>query len=451
MYAFFIVTAAIWGIIMSILIPVTQIPDEENHFKQMMVAYGTPVYFDETYGYIEEVGFDEFDFGDYMKVDGPSYERGKNLKYEHKLSLGDFHIKLQAVKYLPAAVGFYLAAAIRLPIYICLRFAELFSLLFYIIVGFFALKAAPYKKEIFLFALLMPMAIQEAGSFSPDAIVIPGCIFLTAMILNFKERETKVKWKDVLAFLLITFMVTIAKEVYFFMILGLLIVPLDQFELKIGKKIELGSLFKKYRIIWIILILACGGVGVFVMRNSLYLRILQACMLQPGRFLLLFRVSVSAFSFYYEHTMIGAFGWLDTFVSTNYLNLYLIMLFYLILVHKKSETESLGRLKAIHRIILLTVAFGVIVLVFMSMVCATYEIYQFDLGAGVDEFRQNLYKIESIQGVQGRYFIPVIPMAAIALSGEYEIRREKVSKAVQYLYYVVSVIYTLRLINARFW
>ena len=69
MYAFFIVTAAIWGIIMSILIPVTQIPDEENHFKQMMVAYGTPVYFDETYGYIEEVGFDEFDFGDYMKVD----------------------------------------------------------------------------------------------------------------------------------------------------------------------------------------------------------------------------------------------------------------------------------------------------------------------------------------------------------------------------------------------
>ena len=40
-YIFFIVTAAVWGLIMSFLVPVGQTPDENSHFSFMLEACGT--------------------------------------------------------------------------------------------------------------------------------------------------------------------------------------------------------------------------------------------------------------------------------------------------------------------------------------------------------------------------------------------------------------------------
>ena len=56
-----------------------------------------------------------------------------------------------------------------------------------------------------------------------------------------------------------------------------------------------------------------------------------------------------------------------------------------------------------------------------------------------------------IQGVQGRYFIPILPILLVSLFEGNEYNSRKIYRGAQIAFYLISMIYTLNLIKLRYW
>ena len=449
---FFIVFSAIWLTIMSFAVPISQTPDEFTHFINMMDLYGTPVYIHETTGTLyDDAELTTFNAEGVHPVNAEAYKKAGMQRYEHKLKITDFKPSVSAVKFLPAAIGFYLGVLLRLPKLVCLQMAELFSALFFIVLGAIALKKAPFKKEVFLFTMLMPMTIQQCSSFNPDVIVIACSVLLTAWILDMKFREGDVTWKDIIVLGLLSFEILIAKQIYVLLAASIIIVPFSKYKLPIGKKFDLAEIIKKYKFVFIgILILMIAAV-LFVTRDFYYFKVLYACMLEPGRTLLLMRATISNLYTYYEQTFVGCFGWLDVYVSYNYITIFFIMMFYVGLFLKKEELDKYKQLKMWNRIVMVLIAVAISVFVFLSMATWSFELQGFDKYVDINTIRGYLFKITGLLGVQGRYFIPVIPMLLVPLGPGNELKNKKTFYIIQGLFYLFSMYYVTKLVMFRYW
>ncbi len=448
----FAVFAGVWAIIMSIAVPVSQTPDEYTHFINMMYAYGTTDYIAETTGmFYAEAGLSDFNVSENHPVDEVAYKTAGMKRYEHHLRPSDFNIGINAVKYIPAALGFYLGAIFRLPKLICLQMAEFFSTVFFILMGILTLKLAPFKKAVFLFVLLMPMTIQQCSSINPDVMIITCSLFMTALILNMKFREGKVTWKDIIILIVITLVFFVVKMIYMLLLAAILIVPIDKFYLPIGKKFDLAVFIKKYKWVCLVFVILAASGFVFLCRNQYFFKVLFACALQPGRTLFLMKVTLSNLLFYYMQTTVGCFGWLDTFVSNQFIVIFFCILVFINLFLPKAELETYKGLKIRDRIVMVIIALGVMGLVLVSMATWSFELDGLDPNVDVATIRGYLYQISSLLGVQGRYIIPVIPMFVVPLGVGTEIGNKKSYYGTQIVFYLYTFYYVMKLVMYRYW
>ncbi len=451
---FFVIAASVWGLFLSLMIPVSQTPDEYTHFESMMKAFGTESYIAETLGnYYTESGMITFNEEEDRVVDSDAYFDAGMKPYQHKFSISEFRPSVSALKYLPAGIGFYLGVILHFPRLFCFQLAELMSLAFYIILGFFTLKKTPVKKEIFLFVLLMPMAMQQAGSINPDVVVNACSFLLTAMVLDFKLRDKSkvIGWKELIIFMLLAGEIFVTKLIYVLLAAAIFMVPLDKFCLMIGKSFDFAEFIRKRKPVFIILLAVCVLMGGYLMRNGEYFQILTASALQPGRTLLLIKFTALSLKDYYLQTLVGSFGYLDSFMSYTYIVIFFMMLLYIMLFDYKDELDRIIRLSTANRIFMILIALCIFVLVFMSQINWSFRLEGFDMNGGVDYFRQCLYKIEIILGVQGRYFIPALPMLIIPLTFGHEIKSKKVYNAVQICFYAFTILLVCKTIIGRYW
>jgi Predicted membrane protein len=465
-YVFFIVIAAVWGLAMSILIPVSQVPDEYTHFDGMLQSYGAGnLLKDDLNDFFRPSGMDSMNSGELHPVDSSAYLDAGMKSYKSGLFSYGFGPGIIAIKYLPQAIGFFLGVLLGLPMLICHQLGELTALIFYVIICTIALKKMPFKKEVMLFVMLMPMALQEAGSFSPDVTVNACSFLLTAMIFDFKIRgsrfdsedgktdlkKSKIGWKDMIIFAFLTFIVLISKEIYILIAFGIFIVPLDRFYLPIGKKFDLAAFIKKYKIAFIGLLAAIVIILGILCRDFLYVKVLYACILQPGRTFLLFKNSLIGYKDFYLQTLVGFFGWLDSAVSYFYIVIFFMMLTYINLFQSKKSIELQKDFSIRNRIYLIVLSLAIFVFVFISMVSWSFQLAGVDMSLGVPEFRQYLYQVDYMLGVQGRYFIPFLPMLVISFGRGNEPASSKKYTAVQAVYYILSMLIVLRIIFIRYW
>ena len=448
---FFVLFSAVWLTIMSFSVPISQTPDEYTHFNGMMNAFGTTDYIGETNGTLyEEAGLKGFNSGVFALNKDAYYKAGMK-HYEHRLSINDFNLTINVVKFWPGAIGFYLGVILRLPKLVCLQMAELTSALFFIILGAITLKMAPYKKEVFLFTLLMPMTMQQCSSINPDVIVIPCSLLITAWILNMNHRDGDVTWKDVIVLGFLAFEVLIAKQIYALLVAVILIVPLSKYKLPIGKRFDLAEFIRKHKIICIVLCILLLGGFLYISRNAYYYKVLYACILEPGRTFLLMRVTLSNLKEFYEQSFVGCFGWLDLFVSNTYIIMFFVMMVFVNLFLEKDELEKFEQLKKWKRALMFVVAIAISVLVFVSMATWSFKLDGLEPNVDVATIRGYLFQITSLLGVQGRYFIPVLPMLLIPLGSGNEIKNKKTYYGAQGLFYLFTMIYVSKLVITRYW
>jgi len=336
-YKYFTILSLFLGIIFSVLIPLYQVPDEEVHINEIYKFLGEDIDFSEEtneFGDTERIikNYDEkVDIEDYIVLDN-------KINIINKIEKIDIHL----IRYLPQTIGILISELFELPIICSVTLSELLAVIFYTIFGALTLKLMPIKKEVMMMIMLLPICIQQTGSFSYDMMLNSLSFLFIAYIFNLKLIKQKVDNKDLIKILLLLISITLIKVPYILLGLLIFIIPLKQIEIINSVKKIVNTKIK--RIIATMFILILIVVGLFIISNISYVKVLIAFILNPiDSIKLLFRTLIEHLGFYVISIM-GYFGWHDTPVSILFgIFVILSMLIINFLSKEKYNNNKLSR------------------------------------------------------------------------------------------------------------
>jgi len=128
--------------------------------------------------------------------------------------------------YMPQSLGIALGRALHLPPLAMLYLGRESNLLFWILLGFFALRIAPAIARPLFLLLLMPMSLYVASTLSADPSTTAFAVLFTALICKyFALGPGSVNRKIVLVLLALSIPLCISKLVYAPLLAMLLLIP----------------------------------------------------------------------------------------------------------------------------------------------------------------------------------------------------------------------------------
>jgi uncharacterized membrane protein len=233
----FLVIALAWGVAQVFLVPPLQVPDEGDHWfrawaltdgqltadKQAKVAL--PANFARAADLYTrlvaagllpvslegQAGFAGYE--DLFNSPGPS----GTVKVPSRVA------SYSPVGYLPQAVGIGLGRLVGAPPLSCFYLARLGNLLVDAALLFFAIRLAPFGKQLFALVALLPMTMFELASVSCDALTISGAMFFTALLL-WESRRVTLRRVDVALVLAASALLLNVKPGYWALVLLVLLI-----------------------------------------------------------------------------------------------------------------------------------------------------------------------------------------------------------------------------------
>lgn len=447
----FLIFAIVMGITFAFLVPPSQIPDEFTHIAMMEGELGLSGYADEVNEYYTNAGLRGFVGNTDVKVDRTVFNEHKSDHFKNTGIVASPSITI--VKHFPVAIGFVIGAVLGLPIYSCLMMGEIFSVLFFALMGFFAIRLMPVKKELLCAIMLLPMTLHQCSSYNYDSVLLPCVFFLTAYILHFVYGNDIIKWKNIVLIMVIALAILIIKMLYTLLLLLLLLVPKDNWGLKIYR-FNIVDWISRHRIISIIIGLAVMSLGLYIIRDNLYIRLVCTCLNNPGHYLEVIINTIIADAAFYYRTSLGVFGCLDTYASESY---YVIILCTLLLLSQTSIVQSNNSAKRTvgitlyHRLVYILVGLSIFFLIITVMVGWEFFLsgYHYET-AGMSELAQYFKLITKSTGTQGRYLIPVMIPVFLAIHGLFKFNKKNLL-LIQAVYYPLIFVWSSYVIYNRFW
>ena len=137
-------------------------------------------------------------------------------------------VRTTPVMYLPQALGFAAARLLKLNAPTLLALGKLMNLLVYLLLTAAAIRLLPFGKEALFAVALLPMSLHLAGSLSYDAGILGTSFLLTAEILHLRYGEAELKGRDMLLLILLTAALGPCKMVYAPLVLLFCLVPAER-------------------------------------------------------------------------------------------------------------------------------------------------------------------------------------------------------------------------------
>lgn len=311
------------------------------------------------------------------------------------------------------------------PIFI-LFLGRLTNLIFYAILSYYAIKIVPglKLKKIFGIVSILPMSVILAASYSPDAVIIGFTLLAIAYILKIKfdENIKKVNIKHFIIFTLLALIPTICKIVYIFLFGLIFIIPKEKFNKRYSKLLwSVGQIIIVFIGYYIFNIFLKGTPHTPIEKNPIE-QILY-CLSNPINCIGILLNTLRLYSLDYLIQMTG--GW----NGFNVFSLILLIILFIVTIEDTDEKEYKFSIKD-------KVIIGIISLIeILSVFVALY----IDWSTATAPF---------VLGIQGRYFLPVIPLLLMIISNSeiFKINiKNKRGKFVTFIciVYLYSVLYTI--------
>lgn len=458
----FIYLACIFGILFLILTPPFQSPDEDSHFKKAYVMseghffaqveegekgfYLSEDIVDYISAQVEKMGnLDE----KYSYADILSEDKGARV-YSHQKFESFSTVSTNPVGHFIPMLGILMGKIVSViagrepSIVMLLYFARLFCMAFYIAVVAVAISITPVLKRTFCMVGLMPMALFISSCVSYDGLLIGASFIFTALCFKLIfDKEAKVNKCYIISFGVIAFVFFAIKIVYIPLFLLLIFIPREKYpERKLVKNlIMIGLIFLALVIIFKIpeVLLSSKAVSSdtgagdqirFILKNPFYYLQVLYSTIKEGR------------DFFVSST-IGVFGLVDTHLYAVIIYPYAALLFIVGILDISRENLSVKWYQRLS--VLISVAAGVFGIFLAMYIFWTPIIEGFGVGA------------DRINGVQGRYFIPLIPVVFLCFGNRFlckkAIIRETAIKIVENstLVSIMALIVSEFVILLRFW
>ena len=446
----FVIFESILGIMFMLILPTGTVPDEVYHAKatytvsnmlmgihsneesEILVRENDAIFFNNDAYRKAYLTRDDFEHYIHSYTESAGKTNLVGIRFYGK--------NVYSPAYFVPAIGLTFGRILGLNTAFTFLLARLFNLLFYIGIGYFAIKLLPFGKKAAVGLSLMPMAIHQAMSLSYDVFVNITALFIIAATLHlaFQEEERKrfiILGIFIALFALILF--NIKSHAYFLVsFFPLLVLALK----KISLSVQQISILKKIVFVGIVLFI----VGFFALYfthffqnlpyNPTYITLsgsipktesysVSYFITHPTS---LFRLFLSTFRVmwkWYIVSFIGGYlGWLDFMVPSWTTSIYLFLLIVLSL--KRIEEEKILQRKykiSFMGISILTVLFIVFGMA-ISWTVLTSPI---------------------VEGVQGRYFIPIAPLVLMCIPSNYIMVDQKYDK------YIISVMAIITLYTVQ--
>lgn len=398
----YIMCMLIWGMAYLLVMPAFSAPDELAHFvtayrisnniiggvddtdedyvmcreidalKREMTHITTL----ETYRYIKDELFSNKDNGNYVIYSNET----KVLKHTPLIS------------HLPQAFGITVSRMLHLSDVALYFVGQACTFLVYLVLVYLAIRIIPVGKQILFAISSLPMMIHIITSFSYDSIICGLSFLLIACIVKLIYDDNSINVMNCIVVYIISMLLAPCKMVYCFISLLLFLIPTSKFNKK-----NLSYLFK-FGTVFSSVIFAFAYNVSEVSNTSSGTKIIEWADAEGFTISMLINNIPYTVKIYlrtihdmlgkYLNTMIGgSLGWLLVDMPLDVIVLAIIILMISLREHRKKH------MKTIHKIIYTLVFFMIFVLILTSMLLGWTPLYSF-----------------TILGVQGRYFLPILPL-----------------------------------------
>ncbi len=429
---FFLILAILFGNAIAIITPPGETPDEPSHAARAFEVFQ---------GHLLPQQVKETPTSFSMIV--RAYQPGVDFSFSalaEKLATpfdaqattpsGVHRIHYPFLLYLPQVLGMALGALFNLPAYLVWLLARLFNLAAYITLVFFAIRRMPFGKWVIFFIALLPMSLAQAASLSADALINGVGLFCLAALLYEKSVDATPNPKRAYLMFFIFCVLLSLTKIY--------LLPLSFLFLLLGNLRRLNP--KKFWLLFGAGILL--QVVIFGLWNSAIVGIsaqpdpginpaeqMRFILLEPMTFLENVLATLKGSVFFYYRSLVGIFGWLDTPLPDILYLFYAAALVLVLLVEpikalQPSEQLGLGAF---------FVMGGLLLFVSLYAICSPPA-------------------AQTVGGIQGRYFIPLLPLAMLffATTRQYADKTVKVFKWVALAVMLLGLLATVITLVLRF-
>ena len=372
----------------------------------------------------------------YISFSGQNYEKAQSLHAPVNT--------IPSVYFLPAT-GITVARIMGLNSIYLVLFGRMANLILFILFGTLGIFFLPKFKEFIFLVSLLPTTIELAASYSYDAVMISSMIFFVSYVFFLAHEKKEFDIKDLVIVSLIAGLVLPCKMVYFPMLLMLFSIPLYKFKFrgKVDGKIKKENI--AFFLASAVVVLLSWVFAMYLVNRSTvvgYSTSNTSSLEWAGEesytigYLLhnklkavkLFYNTLLLQLEYYHKTMFGAYlGHADDVVGIPYIGFLVLNIGMIFSVFGETKEKQL---LVKERVLTGISIFFVIFLVLLSMLIAWTPISS-----------------EFIEGVSGRYFIPVLlPLLMICRNNKIAIKDET-KRNIIFLFILINAISLLKIFS----
>lgn len=326
------------------------------------------------------------------------------------------------IQFMPQVIGMKIASIFSNNAFILALAGRIINVICSLILLYLAIKMIPFGKKILLLLTVIPIAIEGMVTLSPDGLTMCISFFFIAYIMKLAFDTTKkVKFKDGVLLTILCILLSQYKITYLPLIGLLLIIPTTQFKNKKQKILQIG-------ISWT---LAVAASLIWLSIGNQYAAILNGGISQVNK-LLLFQEPIKAFqmmlytiSLQADRYLISSFGGRVGWASIVQVNLIPIILYTVTIINAVGDSKLKKRFTNFQKIIMVLVILAIIGLILLS-----------------EFLTWTVPGTTFINGLQGRYFIPFMPLILFLVGSipcKLEYSEEKQLKIIATLGIIISL------------
>ncbi len=336
--------------------------------------------------------------------------------------------------YVPQALGISLARVFHLgPLWLA-YLGRLCNLVFFVAMTTLSMRRLPFGKEVLFGVALLPMTLHLSASYSYDVMIL-GCFFyFTAVCLDLAYKKEQVSTKDVVVLMVLMAVAGPCKMIYGVLIGLCLLIPVKKF----GGWSRWGCAALAVAGAWILAMIVINStvlVNLVGQEEPVVAWAGEAgysvsfLLQNPRKLLQVLYNTVLWATETYHLTMIGTYlGSLDPMLDVPYLPVMLFTFCLIGLALKKPKEELI--VTGGKRAWIFTVCAGCVAAAFLSMLIAWTPVSS-----------------PVISGVQGRYFLPFLPVFLMACKNNGLILTKDINRSILYLMFCTNGYILFRLFS----
>lgn len=439
----FPVAAILLGLSVQWIIPVYGVPDEPWHMDTAYQLSNTIMGVDKTPqdGTVlkrecdvvaSDLLANDVESNSYYQLWYNTFEKPDNTTLK-RVNYVDAGNQVPDIVYLPAALGITVGRFIGASGMITYQLARIFSLLIYVLLSWMAVRIMPFCNSMTAMTALMLISLQQASSASYDAFII-GTIFLFVSVtlkLAYDEKKKNTKLYIVVLILSALLIAVVKGGVYIPVLLTTLLI-LKEFVRKNQSKKQLTRKIVVAIVLVTVVVISATLYKFYPFVNELLKNTevhggerytLSEIIAHPfGIIYMFWRTLTKNGEVYMRGLFGGMLGWHNIKISWLFIMPIIIGIWFLVHVENERPPKS-----KFYKDISLLMSGMVIVLVMFAMLLA-----------------ETTNTASTIWGIQGRYFIPIVPFVTSAFSTPIvTVSKEKSGKII----YIMMVAEMLALIQ----